>query len=120
MDKLRYKTFVWPRNPGVYRDEYARTPHHRTVDGEIFYLGMSDVQRTITGSGAFFGETAFADFKNLAELFDDADPGELVHPIWGSCFCYFTGLELTQEPKENYVSYRFTFTGALDGGEVPK
>ena len=42
------------------------------------------------------------------------------HPIWGIRYCYFTGLELTQEPKENVVSYKFTFTQALTNGTVPK
>ena len=31
-----------------------------------------------------------------------------------------TGLELTQEPKENVVDYKFTFTQALTNGIVPK
>jgi len=27
---------------------------------------------------------------------------------------------MTQEPKDNYVSYRFTFTGAQTNGVVPR
>ena len=46
--------------------------------------------------------------------------GNLEHPIFGIRYCYFTLLELIQEPKENYVSYRFEFTQALQNGEVPK
>lgn len=120
MDKLKYKTFVWPHNPTVYKDEYVRSPRYRIVDGEIYYLGMGDVQRVISGSGVFFGENAFADFKKLAFLFDDTTPGDLVHPIWGKCHCYFTGLKLTQEPKDDYVSYQFEFTWALPDGEIPQ
>lgn len=120
MDKLSYKTFVWPHNPHTYKDEFIRVPHYRTVDGETYFTGMSDMQRLITGSGAFFGEDAFAQFRKLSELFAESTPGNLEHPIWGICYCYFTGLELTQEPKDNYVSYRFEFTRALTNGEVPK
>ena len=47
-------------------------------------------------------------------------PGNLEHPIWGIRYCYLTGLEMTQEPKDNYVSYRFTFTGAQTNGVVPR
>ena len=46
--------------------------------------------------------------------------GNLEHPIFGIRFCYLTLLEVTQEPKENYVSYRFEFTQALLNGEIPK
>lgn len=120
MDFLSYKTFVWPHNPHTYKEEYIRAPKFRTESGITYYDGMGDMQRIITGSGVFFGENAFARFRALAELFGDEEPGNLEHPIWGICYCYFTGLELTQEPKENYVSYKFTFTGALNNGEVPK
>jgi len=27
---------------------------------------------------------------------------------------------MTQEPKDNYISYRFTFTGAQTNGVVPR
>ena len=50
----------------------------------------------------------------------DMTAGNLDHPIFGIRYCYFTLLELTQEPKENYVSYRFEFTQAKANGEVPK
>lgn len=120
MDYLSYKTFVWPHNPHTYKEEYIREPQYYTVDGEIYYDGMGEMKRIITGSGAFFGENAFTQFKKLAALFEDAEAGNLEHPIWGIRYCYFTGLELTQEPRDNYVSYKFEFTGALTNGTVPK
>ena len=81
---------------------------------------MGEMKRIITGSGVFFGDDAYTQFKKLAALFEDAEAGNLQHPIWGIRYCYFTGLELTQEPKENYVSYKFTFTCAQTNGTVPK
>ena len=101
MDKLTYKTFTWPNNPHTYKEEGVRKP------------------RYITGEGTFFGDTAIADFQKLAKLFENGDPGNLQHPQWGIRYCYFTGLELIQEPKENCVSYRFQFTQAKTNGEVP-
>ena len=68
----------------------------------------------------FFGDDAFVQFKKLAKLFKETTPGNLEHPIWGIRYCYLTGLEMTQEPKDNYVSYRFTFTGAQTNGVVPR
>lgn len=120
MDSLSYKTFVWPRNPHTYKEEYIRTPNFKTVEGESVFAGMGQMQRIITGSGVFFGENAYEAFRALAALFADGEPGNLEHPLWGIRYCCFTGLELTQEPKENWVSYKFEFTGALTNGTVPK
>ena len=120
MEKLSYKTFVWPQNPHTYREEYLRVPHFFTVEGETYFDGIGDMQQIITGSGTFFGETAYADFQRLAKLFEDRGAGNLEHPLWGIRYCYFTGLELTQEPREDCVSYTFQFTRALTNGEVPR
>lgn len=120
MDKLSYKTFVWPQNPHTYREEYLREPHFFTAEGETYFREMGDMQMKITGQGVFFGENAFDNFKQLSQLFEDKEPGNLKHPLWGIRYCYFTGLEMLQEPKENCVSYQFTFTLAITNGEVPK
>ena len=120
MEKMSYKTFVWPQNPHTYKEEYIRQPHFFTAEGETYFDSMGDMQRIITGSGTFFGETAYSDFQRLAELFKERTAGNLEHPLWGIRYCYFTGLELTQEPRENCVSYTFQFTGALTNGEVPR
>ncbi len=120
MDKMSFKTFVWPQNPHTYREELIREPKYYTQDGETCFEGMGERKRIITGSGAFYGATAFADFQRLAALFEETTAGNLEHPIWGIRYCYFTGLEMTQEPRENYVSYQFTFTGASTNGAVPK
>lgn len=120
MDKLSFKTFVWPQNPTTYKEEYKRTPHYYTQDGETYFKEMGDMQRFITGSGVFYGENAFTEFKKLIKLFEEAGAGNLEHPIWGIRYCYFTGLELTQEPRDNYVSYKFEFTGAVTNGVVPR
>lgn len=120
MEKLSYKTFVWPQNPHTYKEEYIRTPNYVTVEGETYYDGMSDMKQVITGKGVFFGDTAFTQFKKLALLFQDGQAGNLEHPVWGIRYCYFTGLELTQEPKNNYVSYTFEFTVANSNGVVPR
>ena len=119
MEKLSYKTFVWPQNPHTYQEEHLREPHFQTQDGVKYYRSMGEEQVVITGSGTFFGATAYGDFQRLLEVFGDGSPGNLEHPLWGIRYCYFTGLELTQEPREDRVSYRFTFTGAKTNGEIP-
>lgn len=120
MDYLSYKTFVWPQNPRTYREEAVREPQYYTEDGVTVFDGMGQLKRVITGSGVFCGENAFDQFKELVKLMEDSTAGNLEHPVWGIRYCYFTGLELVQEPRENYVSYQFTFTQALANGTVPK
>lgn len=116
MDKMSYKTFVWPQNPTVYQEKFTREPKY--VDGS--YDSMGPQRLTISGKGVFYGAGAFDAYKRMTALFVEGTPGNLKHPVWGIRYCYFTGLELTQEPRENYVSYAFTFTLAQSDGTVPK
>lgn len=120
MEALSYKTFVWPHNPHTYREECVREAQYYTQDGETYYKGMGEMRRVISGEGAFFGADAFTQFRELVKVFEDGSAGNLEHPVWGIRYCYFTLLELIQEPKDNYVSYRFAFTQAKTNGEVPK
>ena len=120
MDFLSYKTFVWPQNPHTYREVAFRTPEYYTQDGEIYFNGMSALKRTITGSGVFYGADAYTQYLKLQKLAEEVNAGNLEHPIFGIRYCYLTMLEVTQEPKENYVSYRFEFTQARLNGEIPK
>lgn len=117
---MSYKTFVWPQNPHTYQETIAREPHYYTQDGESYFGGMGAMRRRITGSGNFHGEGAYENFKRLMKVAEENSAGNLEHPVWGIRYCYLTELVLTQEPKENYVSYRFEFTQALANGEVPK
>lgn len=117
---LKYKTFTWPNDPHTYREALSREPLYATQSGVTTYSGMSATHRQITGSGAFFGTAAYENFRELLELAEENSPGELIHPVWGSRHCYLTRLELTQEPRENFVSYSFEFTQAKADGTVPR
>lgn len=120
MSLLKYKDFTWPNNPHTYRETVTREPMYVTQEGVSTYSGMSGTRRVISGSGVFFGEEAYGDFLALVEVAEDNTPGSLIHPVWGTRYCYLTKLELEQEPRENYVSYSFEFTQARSDGEVPK
>ena len=117
---LKYKDHTWPNDPQTYREVLSREPLYLTKDGVTSYSGISATHRVITGSGSFFGAGAYEAFKELMELAEDDSPGELVHPVWGNHYCYLTKLEFTQEPREDFVSYSFEFTGASTNGTVPK
>ena len=120
MNKLVYKNFVWPQNPDVYEQRYVREPvYTKDEDGEI-HFSMGPMKRTITGSGSFFGETAYTDFLALAKVFEENSFGGLIHPVFGTYRCFFTELELTTEPRADYVAYRFEFREADSDGVIPQ
>ncbi len=120
MEKMSYKGWVWPQNPEVFQMSCIRTPRHRKSSGVYVYKGLSDLKRTFSGNGVFLGSNAFADFKALAEMVSSTESGELVHPVWGTFQAYLTEVEMTQEPRENEVSYRFFLHGADSNGTIPK
>lgn len=121
MDKLIFKTFTWPQNPENYQVSRLREPvYEKNAAGDTVFAGMGEEKITITGSGAFSGETAYTDFKKLAALFADSTCGTLTDPTWGQFSVFLTELELTQVPRSNYVAYRFQFTGANADGEIPQ
>lgn len=121
MEKMAFKTFTWPQNPRIYREVFLREPvHKKNYLGQYVFAGMGPLKRTITGSGVFFGEGAYTDFRSLAALFDETTAGTLVHPVFGTRTVFFTGLELQQEPKSDYVAYSFTFREADADGSIPK
>ena len=67
-----------------------------------------------------FSEGSYKIWQEPKTLFEDSTTGLLDHPIWGQRLCYFTKLDLLQEPREDYVSYSFEFMQAQEDGTVPK
>ena len=120
MKRMQFRNFIWPQNPRTYRENYWRDPEYvRDAAGKDNFTGLSGKRCVVTGEGVFFGENAYQNFRDLSAQMDDRTEGVLVHPLWGSRSVYFTRLEMTQEPRENYVSYRFTFVGSDPYGEIP-
>ena len=121
MEKMSYKTFVWPQNPHFYHEETSREAvYEKNEAGEDVFKGLGLMKRTITAEGVFFGEGASSQYQKLEKLFEITEPGDLEHPVWGIRYCYLTGLELTQEPKENCVAYKAVFQQAMANGSLPK
>ncbi len=120
MEKMSFKGWAWPQNPEVFQMSCIRTPNYKKSSGVYVYKGLSDLKRTFSGNGVFLGSTAFADFQALAAMLSSTESGVLVHPVWGTFQVYFTELEMTQEPRENEVSYRFEFREADSKGTIPK
>jgi len=116
LSPMRYKTFTWPHNPRTYTIEFQRdTAVHKVPMGAYTMQDLGRSFRTLRGEGEFFGPNAYATFQELACLFYETGPGVLIHPVWQTSSAYFTELELLQEPRENYVRYRFAFREGYNG-----
>ena len=121
MNRMRFSTFTWPNNPETYREDLRREAVYvKENDGDTVFSGMGPAKRVITGSGAFYGAKAYEDFSALAALFAESERGELVHPVSGTRTVYFTGLQMNQSPRADYVAYSFEFTEADANGAIPK
>ena len=118
---MRYKQYVWPHNPEVYEVErQRRLVVHPVPFGGCVVQDLGQGCRVLRGRGTFAGPEAYEQFKKLLVLAENGTAGNLEHPVWGIRYCYFTSLEMTQEPEAECVHYRFQFTGALENGTVPK
>ena len=121
MSNLFFRGYVWPQNPETYRQSFVREPVYvRNGAGNDVFSGMGPMKRVILGSGAFRGADAYTNFGALAALFADSGTGTLIHPAFGSRTVYFTGLQLRQSPRRDYVAYSFEFTEADTDGAIPK
>lgn len=107
---MQYKGYVWPHNPRTYTISYKRQiVSHKVPFGHYAMQDLGLSYRIMKGEGEFFGEGAYEEFKKLASVFYKGGVGTLLHPVWQTAQAYFVELSLTQEPKKDYVRYRFTF-----------
>lgn len=107
---MRYKDYVWPHNPQRYQVSFRRKlAAHKLPFGTAMVQDLGASYRVMEGEGTFAGAGAYEEFQRLLEVFDEGGVGLLVHPVWRAERAYFAELALTEEPREDYVHYRFTF-----------
>lgn len=110
LSSMRFKGFVWPHNPTVYAIRFARNMAvHKIPFGRYHLQSLGMTRRVMKGEGEFVGEDAYRRFKELAAVFYEETPGTLIHPLWDAAPAWFVALELEQEPRPDYVKYRFEF-----------
>ena len=118
MLRMRFGSFVWPNNPRTYTISCKRqTAVHKVPMGGFVVQDLGRTAMVMKGEGEFFGAHAYDTFLELLAVFQKGGREMLVHPVWQTAGAYFTELELTQEPRDDYVAYRFTFCespGAAD------
>lgn len=116
---MRFKGFVWPHNPRVYTIAFERKMAvHKIPFGAYRLEGLGSTRRVMKGEGEFVGPDAYGQFKALAAVFAENTPGTLIHPLWDAASAWFVGLELEQEPRADYVRYRFEFWEDGAGGQT--
>lgn len=114
MQAMQYKSFLWPHNPRVYTIDFVRdTALQKIPMGGYALQDLGRSCREMRGEGEFYGSEAYDTFKALATVFYEEGPGVLIHPVWQTASAYFTELQLRQEPRRDYVAYRFAFREEL-------
>lgn len=107
---MRFKDYTWPHNPRTYAIEYRREVDARKVPFAHYYMqDLGLAWRVMSGEGEFVGEGAYDEFRKLANVFYSPGAGMLIHPVWQPSKAHFVKLELTQQPRSDYVAYRFEF-----------
>lgn len=96
-------------------DYQRRMAVHKVPFGRYALQNLGMTQRVLKGEGEFIGDEAYSQFKQLAALFYQETSGVLIHPVWQSTNAYFVELSLVQEPRQDYVKYRFTFWEDYEG-----
>lgn len=110
LSTMRYKGFTWPHNPRVYSISFERKVALRKIPfGQYHIQDLGLTRRVMRGEGEFVGKDAYQQFKKLATVFYDNGPGTLIHPLWDTSSAWFMELKLEQEPRADYVKYRFAF-----------
>lgn len=111
LSAMRYKDFIWPHNPRTFHVLWQRRVTVLDAPSGRFHVQeLGKTCRILRGEGEFCGPRAYATFEQLIRTFQQDGSGILVHPVWNSESVYFTRLELTQEPRQDYVAYAFEFT----------
>ena len=107
---MRFKDYTWPHNPETCRVELERKMAvQKAPFGGYVLQDLGTLCRVMRGEGVFAGENAYEEFRKLMKVFEDDGAGTLVHPVWRAMKAHFVALEVLEEPKPDYVRYRFEF-----------
>lgn len=112
LSSMRYKTFTWPNNPREckYSVSKAYAKHKYAELAGVEIEDMDNDAIVISGDGEFFGPSAYDTWLKLVSVFNEHGVGEFFHPLYPDVKkTLMTKLEMTVEPREDYVAYTFEF-----------
>ena len=113
---MSFKNHFWTYNPST-----VKLLSDREIVEQKIPLGNNLIQnfgrnsRVITGEGYLFGENCFSQYDSLWKVHKEETSGLLTIPKFSVMNSYFTSLEIVGEPKENLISYKFTFVEDMSG-----
>lgn len=122
MRKIRLGNFIWPINPTTYSLRSANSvvehnyPDSKFVSQELTHTGS----RELSFEGEFFGVKAYDLARKLMAECERGEVVEFEHPLYPTCQVAAATLELSGEPKENYVKYTLSIKRHVPIGEKEK
>lgn len=107
---MRYKDYTWPHNPETFTMELRRrVAAHSVPFGSSVMQELGAAYRVYQGVGVFAGDGAYEEFLKLEEVFRQEGAGLMAHPVWGIDRVWFVMLTVAEEPRPDFVRYRFEF-----------
>lgn len=108
--RITYKGFEFPYNPATtsYKIDrtYIKHKYPELSGNELEDFGPNAC--VISGSGEFFGDNAYQNWRKLLKEFKKGEVGSVSHPIFTDVTRgLMTSLQATLEPREDYVRYAF-------------
>ena len=121
---MRFCGFTFHHNPATLKIESAgniRELESPCCEPHSEHLGNR--LRRISGEGELYGADCIAQFRQLQRLFEKGTAGLLSLPHMPAMSAYLRELQMTAQPKENVLGYRFVFIEAQprdNGGNLPE
>ncbi len=110
MNAMTYKSFTWNINPDKIRVTHKCEPiYFEAEDGSVYHIGMGVDYCEITGSGAFSGPSAYEYIAALEAAYHEQSGGSLLLPDGTRYQVYMLEFNHSQNFREEYAMYEFTF-----------
>lgn len=118
MELMRYKDFVWPRNPKRLRlTQQRELSELRLLGGGSVVQDLGRSRRVAQGEGELCGDAYWSEWEALSRLYQQEGTGLLTLPGCAPFFARFASLELVEEPFFHLIRYSFAFWE--DGAAAP-
>jgi hypothetical protein len=112
---MKYKDYTWMFNPTTTTYSASRSYVTHKYP-ELWMVEQEDMEANvvvISGSGEFFGPSAYLEWDRINTVYKTHGPGAFFHPVYKDItMALMTKLEGVVNPTGNYVSYTFEFVGS--------
>lgn len=110
---MKLGSFIFPNDPYSLRVRYDRKVEiEQLEDGQWMAEIASHFLREFDGEGIFYGENAYEELKQLAQMLIGGLPQMLTHPKWGNAKVLLSQLEVLEECQNDFLRYQFRLVEA--------